>query len=395
MRRRSAALLALSVILFVVGIRSLSISLDDSRDDFDGIVPMSITHEQFYIAPPRTPSKPPPKYFSEPAIRRKKQWIGLHYDKKTFKGELSDEDRATGIRHMLAAWFAFNSDNNIQSWIAHGTLLGWYWNGDPLPWDVDVDVQMFVRTMQEVAHKFNYTTYTYMDDDNKPHKYLIDINPYFIYRSRGNGMNVIDGRFIDTDNGLYIDLTALAEADPIRHPNIVSCKNNHKYLIDDIVPLRQTLFINKTTYVPYEFEKILQKEYSRRALTNGRFQGYVFSIQDQKWLRAQDFAALKRPQSDIAHGHVFRPDNRKMRIATADDFKPQDIPESPAPDDDTTAVKIRAAEAAIGRIGMKDNIQIVKENKSDMPPRFLVGAAGRKSGRRRRDISSAASAEGQ
>lgn len=176
--------------------------------------------------------------------------------------------------------------------------------------DVDVDIQMFVRTMQDLGTRFNDTAYSFTNETGHVMKYYIDINPYFIYRAHSNGMNVIDGRFIDMQTGLYIDMTALSEADPIRHPNIVSCKNNHKYLIDDLVPLRQTVFIGKPVYIPYEYEKVLQKEYSRRALTNGRFEHYVFSVELQKWIPEQQFNKEHRSWSDIGRGPATAPNYR-------------------------------------------------------------------------------------
>ncbi|KAK9364598.1 LicD family-domain-containing protein [Lipomyces kononenkoae] len=294
MLRRFSTLLALVLFVFAAfySLVAFLLSLGPPTDNF---VPMSISHEKFYIAPHRGLVSPlPPKYFFEAAVKHRKQWIGLHYDHRYFKFELNEKERSRMMRFMLEAWFEFLDENRLESWIAHGSLLGWYWNGEPLPWDLDVDVQMFIRDVDRMSKEFNTTTHKYITAEGESRSYYIDVNPYFTYRSRGNGENVIDARFVDMQTGLYIDITGLAEADPIRHPNVLSCKNNHKYLVDDILPLRQTLFVGKRAHVPYEFEKVLQKEYSRNALTNGKYMGFIFSVKDQKWHRQSNIRASYR-----------------------------------------------------------------------------------------------------
>ncbi|KAK9481017.1 LicD family-domain-containing protein [Lipomyces japonicus] len=295
---RIAAVLASFILFFTFLLFFLSVPSD--ADDI--LSPMSVTHEQFYIPLPRRPIRPPPKYFFEAAMKKNKQWFGLHYDRRFFKGELKNQARETAIRDMLDAWFSFINKNGFESWIAHGSLLGWWWNGEPMPWDVDVDVQMMIRTMKQVSDKFNGTYFTHETQDHEASKYYIDINPYYVYRSRSNGQNVIDGRFVDTSNGLYIDITALSETDPIRHPNIISCKNDHKYRVDDILPLRETLYIGKKSYVPYEFEKILQKEYSRKALTNPRYGTYIFVKGRNKWITMSEYHSMQPKKPAASNG---------------------------------------------------------------------------------------------
>ncbi|KAK9237486.1 LicD family-domain-containing protein [Lipomyces kononenkoae] len=292
MLRKFFVLLVLVVFAFST---LLTFLLSFAPETDNTFVPMSITHEKFYVPPPRgSIRRPQSKYFFEAVAKYRKQWVGLHYDHRYFKFELNEKDRIRLMRFMVEAWFAFLDENNLESWIAHGTLLGWYWNGQPLPWDLDVDVQMFIRTVERMSKQFNATTYEYITGEGESRHYYIDVNPYFAYRFRGKGENVIDARFVDMQNGLYIDITALAEADPIRRPNVLSCKNNHRYLVDDILPLRQTLFIGHRAYVPYEFERVLQKEYSRRALTNEKYMDFIFNVKEQKWQRQANSPSAHR-----------------------------------------------------------------------------------------------------
>jgi hypothetical protein len=34
--------------------------------------------------------------------------------------------------HMVRAYLAFFREKGMDTWIAHGTLLGWWWNGQVL-----------------------------------------------------------------------------------------------------------------------------------------------------------------------------------------------------------------------------------------------------------------------
>lgn len=94
-------------------------------------------------------------------------------------------------------------------------------------------------------------------------------------RVRGDGMNVIDARWIDIRNGLYVDITGLSETRPDSHPGVVSCKNYHEYTTEELYPMRETMFEGVIAKVPYSYDKILTDEYQERALVNTNFHGYV------------------------------------------------------------------------------------------------------------------------
>jgi hypothetical protein len=84
-----------------------------------------------------------------------------------------------------------------------------------------------------IAERYNMTTYKYTSPDGVVRReYLLDVNPWIWQRDRGDGLNVIDARWIDVRNGLYIDITGISEIDPIFFPGILSCKNDHEYHVD-------------------------------------------------------------------------------------------------------------------------------------------------------------------
>lgn len=65
------------------------------------------------------------KYFHEPGGTE----LANHYDSRYEHGILSYEEKQDAQVHMMRAYLDFFKKNGIETWLAHGTLLGWWWNG--------------------------------------------------------------------------------------------------------------------------------------------------------------------------------------------------------------------------------------------------------------------------
>ncbi|KAK7524759.1 LicD family-domain-containing protein [Phyllosticta citriasiana] len=223
------------------------------------------------------------KYFHEPGGSE----ILGHYDLRYFKGQDSYEDRLLTLRHLTRAYLNWFRDHGLETWIAHGTLLGWWWSGGMLPWDWDVDTQVADSTLKHLAQNYNMTRWPYESDlgDDVKREYLLDVNPYSAERVRGDGNNVIDARWIDTSNGLYIDITGLTETRPDEDPGVWSCKNEHRYRTRDLFPLRPTLFEGVVAWVPFNYAKILVQEYNNKALTLEEYEGHRWDQQSFQWVK--------------------------------------------------------------------------------------------------------------
>lgn len=91
-----------------------------------------------------------------------------------------------------------------------------------LPWDSDIDVQVSVSTIQFLAHFYNMTIHTFHARD-----YMMEINPHYVDASIEDDLNTIDGRYIDTQTGQFIDITTVrpGEGDPRR----LTCKDTNEY----------------------------------------------------------------------------------------------------------------------------------------------------------------------
>ncbi|KAI0142445.1 LicD family-domain-containing protein [Hypoxylon sp. NC0597] len=267
----------------------------------------------------------PPKYFHEAGGSLE---LG-HYDARYFKGEVPYEAHGPALRHLIRSWLATARGLGVETetWLAHGTLLGWWWSGRVMPWDYDLDVQMPTATLAYLGRHFNRTLHDYrfpVGDDgdgaglgeggrrslvagdgedggcgdrnntgetydgyvNKT--YLLDVNPHHTDVGRGNGHNIIDARWIDVSNGLFIDITGLAERDPAGSPGVWSCKNAHKYRTAELYPVRHTEFEGVPASVPYAFDKILTDEYGSKSLVNTEWAGHHWAPELKEWVKDPD-----------------------------------------------------------------------------------------------------------
>lgn len=64
--------------------------------------------------------------------------------------------------------------------------------------------------------------------------YMLEINPRYVERTQADRLNVIDARWIDTETGLFIDITTIRR-DDVRVSNGVEgalmVKDRHHYLV--------------------------------------------------------------------------------------------------------------------------------------------------------------------
>eukprot|EP00842_Homolaphlyctis_polyrhiza_P005760 jgi/Hompol1/6185/HPOL_004864-RA len=128
-------------------------------------------------------------------------------------------------------------------------------------------------------------------------RFLIDVNPGFLYRHHDPN-NVIDFRVIDTQSGLFIDGTGLAQISirvneasdraaklrpmPKHRPPTVACKSPHRYIYEEIFPLVRTLFEGVETWRPNNAKRALGHEYTH-GTTLTVFKGHEFNLKTNRW----------------------------------------------------------------------------------------------------------------
>ncbi|MCJ1271697.1 hypothetical protein MMC22_011602 [Lobaria immixta] len=201
-----------------------------------------------------------------------------HYDGRFASKPLSYDDQKTNLSMLMESYLSTMSDLGAETWIMHGTLMGWWWNRKILPWDSDVDVQVSAYTIHFLASYYNMTIHRF-----KGRSYMLEINPGYVNGSAADWLNMIDGRYIDMDKGLFIDMTTVRRKEG--STGKLTCKDKHDYEEADIFPLRDSVFENKPVKIPYNYAWLLEEEYGKASLTKTAFQGHVFNSGAMEWER--------------------------------------------------------------------------------------------------------------
>ena len=157
------------------------------------------------------------------------------------------------LRGLLSTLIRLCSENNVKCIIAHGSLIGYYFNKLMLPWDDDIDV-VLLEDCLPIFLKIRHNT--------KFH--LLEINPNWKNRSPLDRQNVIDARLICKKTGIFIDITFLTYNRVKK--GLINCKSPHYYDIKDFLPLKKDIFEGLEVYVPNNIKKILTSEYGQRVL---------------------------------------------------------------------------------------------------------------------------------
>lgn len=159
-----------------------------------------------------TPAVLQPKYFAEARGVLQYNGLGHHRDRRFFYGDNLIHDTheyALRLNSMIRTFQKFAIANGLVSWLSHGTLYGYMYNGMTFPWDNDFDLQMPIRHLHLLAQYFNQSLV--LEDPREGNgRYMIDVGSSLVTRSHGNGHGNIDARVIDIDTGMYIDLTGLS-----------------------------------------------------------------------------------------------------------------------------------------------------------------------------------------
>ena len=106
-------------------------------------------------------------------------------------------------------------------------------------------------------------------------------------------------------NGLYIDLTAVSEAEPSSSPGVWRCKNEHRYRTQDLYPLRETLFEGVMTKVPYAYVRVLSEEYHEKALVMTEYEGHRWNSTSMLW--------IKKTREDIIQDRLKWDETRRRK----------------------------------------------------------------------------------
>nr|BDU14765.1 hypothetical protein g1148 [Fusarium commune] len=189
-------------------------------------------------------------------------------------------ERQASLIRLLHSFVGTMEDVGITTWIAHGSLLAWHWNARIFPWEWDLDVHVNLRGLQELVSCCNGSVYKYGIEG----KYMLDVNA-FVWERDGmvDPANRIDARWIDLATGLYVDITAVEEADDAEGEGLLVAKDGHRYRKRDVLPLGAARFEGVEVLVPRNVTVVLGNEYGREALVRRVFRGFRFHEDLREW----------------------------------------------------------------------------------------------------------------
>ena len=120
-----------------------------------------------YLNAPARPQPPPPgtyQYFRETTFNTKRRTIGAQNkcdDRFAPEEALTEDDTRQTLLALLDSYMATMRHLGVSTWVAHGALIGYYWNGHLLPWDTDIDAQMTVDSLDVLATQYIKTSYNH------------------------------------------------------------------------------------------------------------------------------------------------------------------------------------------------------------------------------------------
>lgn len=222
---------------------------------------------------------PKGKYFHESIFHP-------HYDGRFADKQLGYRERKQALSNLVQTFLATFADIGVETWLMHGTLLGWWWNRKILPWDSDSDVQVSEASMHYLASYYNMSVFHYKTPRIPEGRYyMLEVNPHYVNREQSDKLNVIDARWVDTTSGLFIDITTARYN--YTHPageGMLSCKDGHEYRDTYIFPLRDTFFEGAPAKIPFAYKELLEAEYKQKALTLTDFEGHHFDEDKLEWI---------------------------------------------------------------------------------------------------------------
>ena len=204
----------------------------------------------------------------------------------TYGKGCKDNPNKVLIKALFRKWTRIASSFSIPYVISYGSLLGYYRNGDVIPYDTDTDVLVDAREyehLQSIANKRNFF-------DKDKHYHLV-VQEDFQTRNQSQ-------RVRKSCQGLKVDrhVDQCAFQDPMarlihagRHLDIFDysrLKNvihdptiDKVYKVEELLPRRKCVYMGIETTCPYNSRKILTRQYGHG------FQTPNFACIRGKWTR--------------------------------------------------------------------------------------------------------------
>jgi len=208
----------------------------------------------------------PNKFFTEVKDR---PHLDLKYGKNT--KTLNFETLKQELTGALDALASLARQKRAKITIMHGSLIGYYFNKQILPWDDDIDV--IVVGEEDILALASLDGWESKD-------FIFKVNPNFINKNTNDHLNKIDARMISKNTGIFIDLTFFWKSE-----NTHFAKDGHQYSNDMLFPLAPAVFCGIDVFVPNDIPTCLTKEYGPKVLNlSFKHKGRLWEFDGSKWI---------------------------------------------------------------------------------------------------------------
>ncbi|KAK4034150.1 LicD family-domain-containing protein, partial [Parachaetomium inaequale] len=208
------------------------------------------------------------------------------------KRALSYDERNTTLKNLVQTYLATFNDLGVETWLMHGSLLGWWWGKQVLPWDLTIRTQVSEPDIFFLAAYHNMSTFSFKSPDrpkSNRRRYLLELSPYAKDREQADPLHPADARWIDTETGLSIDVYAVRYN--LTHPGgegMLSCKDGSEIMDTYLFPLRNTTFEGVPAKIPYRYQELLAMEYGAGALTETGQHDHWFDEDKMQWVLKEE-----------------------------------------------------------------------------------------------------------
>ncbi|KAF9875701.1 hypothetical protein CkaCkLH20_06633 [Colletotrichum karsti] len=216
--------------------------------------------------------------------------FSAHYDPRFATKPLNATAERDAVKVLVQTYLSTLRDLGVQTWLAHNALLGWWWNKQVLPWDVRPAAQLSENGIKFLAAYYNMTTW-YYKYPRVPggREFQLEVNPAYVSGAAVDGSDAVDARWIDMENGVFVDVTAVRYAEGhAQGEGVLATKDGHEFRDTYLYPLLETTFEGVRTKIPFKYKDMLLAEYGEEVLINKEIKNHKFVDNDMEWVPEQE-----------------------------------------------------------------------------------------------------------
>ena len=178
-----------------------------------------------------------------------------------FKGKKHTlHNRRNNLRYLFNTFIDEINNTDIEYWIDHGTLLGYFRDKDIICGDDDIDICILYKDNNKLKKLLNTIKRKYPNLLVDSLCILPNTNCHYSITDKKTGLT-IDIYVFD----LYKNNKILYKSTPLIRK--IALQEEANYNKEDILPLKKVSFLNKKIYIPNKIETVLTKLYGKKYMT--------------------------------------------------------------------------------------------------------------------------------